>query len=1303
MKKLFYILTAAIVALGTVACENEVMDNITPENESLSFTATIDSSRTDLDENNMTVWSENDLVTITSGETTYNFYHQGEGVFKSTDAGVSTLKGQTGLVAWYNEGGIDSWDGKAGAQLKAEGGEFAEDGTATGFDFVVQNAFVKFYASAGVKVSCTLFSDNTKTFNVEEAGTYYVAINAGEGTLSYTIGDETVKEVTMTFAAKKIYNLGNLIAAVAQDSNGKSYTDLASAVALAESGATITLGNDVVAEKTIEVPEGKTVTLDLNGHNITTTPDNSYVLSNENGGTVTINGNGGSMTGRIYNAGGTMVINGGTFNTIVGDAYTLMNSTDGKLTVTDATVNGGSGFYGICGYNANNEVILNNVNVTGAFGALCSYGEGAKMTVNGGTYEMSGIEGTTSHIAYFATESTIVINDGTFRKIGEVSLSGVGGGGICVLGGADLTINDGTFAGDYSDVYNWGGEGTTITIKGGNYKFNPTASFIADGYKVTENANGTYTVAMTPVAALNKQIADGATNITISESFAMEADDERIVIPAGKEVTVTLEEGVEITGTFAESGSDALFNIAQGGILNIGGEGSIVLVSVKGDVSNYGQYIFENAGGVLNITGGTYNIEASGSGSASWYIPTILNNNSTLGETVTNISGGYFYSTSCINIMRQFINNSTYNATINITGGEFKGLNADKTYGIWNQNSGGSGKGYINISGTAVMNNVFVENETDAANVVVSGGTFGYEPGVVNGYYNKLTIAEGYKAVDNGDGTWMVRELNPVATVNGVGYETAEEVVAAMQQDVATIEVELLTDVAINVSDAYIAFGGASTETITINGNDKVFTWETTYWSRINTVNADAKVILNNMTLTSTQTTGTWNSYDVTFCCNAELNNVDILKAVAFEKGATLKTVTITEETHDYYAMWICANGQTITIDGLTINATNGRGIKIDEQYIDAPGKVVMNISNATFNTAKKSAIIVKSAKGAEITASNLNITNVKADTKNAVWVDEASAEYYDLVTVSNCTKALENGVAEVGDMQYLTIDAAITAADGATVTLLAGDLIVPAACQINANGKTFTTADGFLALKNYANANGYYDVVAATKDADLKLRGSWDNYNFATGYTLYNITGTTLKVAASVEFTKGATFKVGNSSWGTQYGANTIPVMDVDTKLAITNNNGADFVVTTAGTYNFYFDTAANMAYLHSVESAKQYSAASATSKTYLIPNSNWTQSSAWFAAYFFNNTTSKNKWVKMTKQSDGSYACDIPEGTWEHVIYCRMKSDNQTLGWDAKWNQTGDLYRNNVKGNTCAINANQWDCGDKVTWSTK
>jgi hypothetical protein len=140
------------------------------------------------------------------------------------------------------------------------------------------------------------------------------------------------------------------------------------------------------------------------------------------------------------------------------------------------------------------------------------------------------------------------------------------------------------------------------------------------------------------------------------------------------------------------------------------------------------------------------------------------------------------------------------------------------------------------------------------------------------------------------------------------------------------------------------------------------------------------------------------------------IENVTFDKAVAIDnagKATTMKNVTI-NATGDVYALWITAEGQNVTIDGLTINS-EGRGIKINEQYVAAPEKVILNVSNATFNTVKKAAVIVKSAAGADITLDNVNIDNVKGDFTNAVWNDADSAASFDKITVVGGTIAQEN------------------------------------------------------------------------------------------------------------------------------------------------------------------------------------------------------------------------------------------------------------------------------------------------------
>ena len=244
---------------------------------------------------------------------------------------------------------------------------------------------------------------------------------------------------------------------------------------------------------------------------------------------------------------------------------------------------------------------------------------------------------------------------------------------------------------------------------------------------------------------------------------------------------------------------------------------------------------------------------------------------------------------------------------------------------------------------------------------------------------------------------------------------TDEELAAALNSGKKEIYVYLKESVALDVTNTYIQIGGANTELIVIDGdytqnttsrsaNAHKLTLATTYWSHLNTLNPDAKLVLKNLDLTSPQTSGTWDSYDVVFKCNVELENVNVLKSMALigtGKSAKLTNVSITEE-HDYYALWISAAGLTVDVKDLTIKA--GRGIKIDEQYVAAEDKglVTLNIEGATFDTEKKAAIVVKSTEGADINASGLDISQVAEDDVFAVWVDEDSKAYADKVSVES-------------------------------------------------------------------------------------------------------------------------------------------------------------------------------------------------------------------------------------------------------------------------------------------------------------
>lgn len=111
-------------------------------------------------------------------------------------------------------------------------------------------------------------------------------------------------------------------------------------------------------------------------------------------------------------------------------------------------------------------------------------------------------------------------------------------------------------------------------------------------------------------------------------------------------------------------------------------------------------------------------------------------------------------------------------------------------------------------------------------------------------------------------------------------------------------------------------------------------------------------------------------------------------------------------------------------------------------------------------------------------------------------------------------------------------------------------------------------------------------------------------------------------------------------------------------------------------------------------------YAAITGGTKLYLVPNSNWNQSNAWFAAYFFAGNT--NAWVKMDVMTeDKLYVVTAPTGNWSNVIFCRMNPSYSTPSWDSGhvWNQTIDLAYDGSK-NRYTLASSAWSNGSG-TWS--
>lgn len=420
----------------------------------------------------------------------------------------STINGYAALYFKAASGSL----GSVGSVVNVKGSTLVGASTAVydesnSFATVVfEDSDIELYIDANSTVKATTVANNQDLFGIKSpadknlvkvatGATLETATNGGIAGL-YDVNENILKFpaayadalVTEGYTVSSVDAEG-LVTIEGMGTKATTAEELAEALA---NGGNIVLGADVTLTEAVIIAADNVAVLDLDGKTLTA-GDSGYAIKNL--GTLTIKGNG-TINGIVYAEGAeaNTTVENGTFNAN-GGAYVFLNSQGGTLTINGGVINGGSS-YPVYSYDAGSKLVINDATVNGTFGCVNAYGTTGSVEINGGTYQMTGVQGNTSHIAYFSNVDA-TINGGTFKKIGDISMSGAGGGGICAIYGANLTIKGGKFVGDYVDVYDWGGtnkngRAVAISINGGEFKFKP--SFIAEGYKAVENGNGTWSV-----------------------------------------------------------------------------------------------------------------------------------------------------------------------------------------------------------------------------------------------------------------------------------------------------------------------------------------------------------------------------------------------------------------------------------------------------------------------------------------------------------------------------------------------------------------------------------------------------------------------------------------------------------------------------------------------------------------------------------------------------------------------------------------------------------------------------------------
>ena len=265
--------------------------------------------------------------------------------------------------------------------------------------------------------------------------------------------------------------------------------------------------------------------------------------------------------------------------------------------------------------------------------------------------------------------------------------------------------------------------------------------------------------------------------------------------------------------------------------------------------------------------------------------------------------------------------------------------------------------------------------------------------------------------------------VDPEATVFNVTSE--DELTTAMNSGAKKIVINLMNDVDLHYT-ARVAYGDASTKDIIIDGNEHTLNLHGTNsdWNSFGAC-GDANLTIKNANVTYTRDGGgnnAWNNHAINFVNRAEnllnplgtgkiyLKNCNFSNSIAISNDAEIEDCTFTE-VGGFYLIMINANVNNTIVKNCTFSAPNGgRGIKVNDQYIGEADRVQcnINISDCSFETAIKGAIIITNTAGAKITASNLDITKVAADNVNAVWNDNKRTAAWDLIEVIGCTKFQE-------------------------------------------------------------------------------------------------------------------------------------------------------------------------------------------------------------------------------------------------------------------------------------------------------
>ena len=493
--------------------------------------------------------------------------------------------------------------------------------------------------------------------------------------------------------------------------NNVKYETLQAAIDAAKGGSTVRLLADVTLTETAVFPAGKTVHLNLAGHNITATGtallinDTTDIQSTGGVGTIESTGNvavavGNNAKVTVYS--GTLKGREGAVITGKSTGATIEIRYNATLIATDNAVIAGNG--------SQRDGKPNTILVKGStfIGGIVTEGYIAcgiyapwndNVTVSGGTFNI------TNGAGIVARAGTVKVTGGTFNCTGTAE---------GYVGDSKNKVPCAALVFDKAANYPALTDSSQILVSGGSFSTDPAVNgaTLAAGYVANKDESGMYKVAKAnPVAAIGdvkydtlqaaitaaQDTKDGAT-ITLLTDINTSSYYE---VKGENPVTIDLA-GHNITG----SGISGLFYVTAKGDLTIKGEGTVTAVEDNGAAM---AVWVRSPIAKVTLEGGTYT------------------------QQITNTADPHF---DLIYVER---------GNVYVEGGTYKGFTPDWTLNCYDEHY-----------------------QSKEANIEVTGGTFvGFDPANNKAEgENTNFVAAGYVSNMNEDGSYTVVPEDAKITVN---------------------------------------------------------------------------------------------------------------------------------------------------------------------------------------------------------------------------------------------------------------------------------------------------------------------------------------------------------------------------------------------------------------------------------------------------------------------------------------------------------------------------------------------------------